>query len=604
MDCKSMTRLLILATALLTGNAVANNINAGGEKGLIRTMTTETHGLGALTFGGAIKGDWDDEYAIGPNGNYKTVFNINTRQDETFDASYLYSGDLYLVYGFHQAWDIGIDLPIYHDRTGWGQDHTSFGNLEITSKLRYPFNQDEFFINHAYFVRLALPTGAMGSGHFPRHAYYIEQKDDPIKDSYASTDWAFNPMMLWTMHFDRLNGNVPLKLHVNFGGAINSSSAVTAAIGLEYFPVENLSLFLETSGESRVIHYINDFSFYYFDNDIWLVTPGVKYEFPNGMHASLAVDIAIADYGFRSEWRERKYEFSTKGAPLIGVQFSLGWTGLRKLLDSDKDGIINKLDKCPQDKEDMDGFEDDDGCPEIDNDNDGLLDAKDKCPNTPTEVHGCPVEDVDKDGIDNKDDKCPEKAEDFDKFQDEDGCPDDDNDNDMVLDADDKCPQKPEDDDGFEDNDGCPDVDNDADGLRDAEDKCPNHKGLPENQGCPKTQEIKRGEPMLLNVSFMTGNAKLNVNSYTILDQVVESLTEWKDVKLEIQGHTDNTGTMEVNMKLSQARAESVRNYLIQKGVEPGRLKAVGYGPTVPIADNTTAEGRERNRRVQLKRTD
>ena len=128
MDMKKATGIVILAAVVFFANASANNINSGGEKGLIRTMTTETHGLGAITLGGAIKYDIDEDYAIGPNGQYN-VLNTKTNTIEQHDFAQLFSGDLYLVYGLHSAWDIGIDLPMYHDKTGWDQDHTDKGNL-------------------------------------------------------------------------------------------------------------------------------------------------------------------------------------------------------------------------------------------------------------------------------------------------------------------------------------------------------------------------------------------------------------------------------------------------------------------------------------------
>jgi outer membrane protein OmpA-like peptidoglycan-associated protein len=289
---------------------------------------------------------------------------------------------------------------------------------------------------------------------------------------------------------------------------------------------------------------------------------------------------------------------------MFGIQVSLGWTSFGRPIDDDHDGVVNERDKCPRDPEDKDKFKDEDGCPDIDNDNDGVLDLKDKCPNEPTAVDGCPSMDADRDGIQDKDDHCPKKAEDLDKFLDEDGCPEEDNDQDGILDKDDNCPNKAEDKDGFNDNDGCPDIDNDGDGVNDVNDKCPGQKGPVDNSGCPRAQEIMHGEPILLNVSFQTGRAELTVNSFTILDQVVESLKEWQDIKLEIQGHTDNVGGENYNMRLSQARAKSVVNHLISKGIAPDRLRAVGFGFSRPIADNKTALGRERNRRVEIRRID
>ena len=165
--------------------------------------------------------------------------------------------------------------------------------------------------------------------------------------------------------------------------------------------------------------------------------------------------------------------------------------------DRDHDGILDNVDKCPDDPEDKDGFEDEDGCPDKDNDKDGILDTKDKCPNEP---------------------------EDKDKFEDEDGCPDPDNDTDGIQDDDDKCPNEPEDKDGFEDEDGCPDPDNDKDGVPDAADKCPNDPGPPDNDGCPKkyTHIVVTQEKIELKqkIFFDTDKATIQPRSFSLLDEI------------------------------------------------------------------------------------
>ncbi len=606
MSQPNISKTLMLLTLFVPVILWANNVNTGGQKGIVRALTVETHGVGGINTGIGLKYDLDMYYAKGPSGTASGVQNtLNNNTYEEIDLSQLGSGVLFFSYGLANFWDFSLDLPVYHDKTGWGPDHTAFGNLELTSKLRYPFKQEEQFINQAYFLKVVIPTGAKGSGYFPRHAYYIKDLPSPEKDRYTSGDFVIIPQMIWSAYLDRLNSyKIPIRLHANFGGAIHSTGAIIAAFAGEFDINKNFTLFLELSGESRVSYYLSSFSFQSFDDDVFILTPGIKYKAKNGLHTTLGFDIGLADDDVRSEWLQRGYRFSTKGTPQFGVNLTVGWSGLAKMLDSDKDGVPNEFDKCPHEAEDIDKFQDKDGCPDIDNDKDGVLDAIDKCPNTFTEVQGCPVVDVDNDGIKNKDDNCPEKAEDMDGFEDTDGCPDEDNDKDKIFDQVDKCPQKAEDEDGFEDEDGCPDLDNDGDGFLDTEDQCPNNKGIVEKKGCPKADEIKRGKPMLLKVSFQTSKAVLNTNSFTILDQVIESLNEWKEIKLEIQGYTDNVGGFETNKRLSQDRAESVKQYMVSKGISSDRLNAIGYGPESPIADNKTAEGRERNRRVELKRID
>lgn len=146
--------------------------------------------------------------------------------------------------------------------------------------------------------------------------------------------------------------------------------------------------------------------------------------------------------------------------------------------------------------------------------------------------------------------------------------------------------------------------DSDGDGIADRLDKCPNKAGLSELDGCPKAREITRGQLVLKDVNFESGEATLLPASYVVLDEIAESFRQWPEVKVEVQGHTDNIGTPESNKILSQRRAETVREYLIQKGIAPDRITAVGYGQEKPVADNATPEGRAQNRRVELNRID
>jgi outer membrane protein OmpA-like peptidoglycan-associated protein len=248
-----------------------------------------------------------------------------------------------------------------------------------------------------------------------------------------------------------------------------------------------------------------------------------------------------------------------------------------KVGDRDGDGIPDDRDRCPKDPEDKDGFEDEDGCPENDNDNDGLVDVRDRCPVDP---------------------------EDKDSFQDEDGCPDPDNDTDGIGDTTDKCPTDPEDKDGFEDVDGCPETDNDKDGVPDVSDKCPNEPGPPDNNGCPKRFEhiVVTPEKIELKqkIFFETNKAVIMPRSFPLLQEIASVLKSRGTMKLRIEGHTDSRGKKTHNMKLSQSRADSVRQHLVGLGIDGTRLESRGYGPDQPIETNKTAAGREKNRRVEF----
>jgi outer membrane protein OmpA-like peptidoglycan-associated protein len=292
------------------------------------------------------------------------------------------------------------------------------------------------------------------------------------------------------------------------------------------------------------------------------------------------------------------------GAPAFRGLLLLGYRAPGKPIvhDVDGDGLLDDVDHCPNEAEDFDKWQDGDGCPEADNDKDGILDAADKC---------------------------PDEAEDFDQFADEDGCPDPDNDGDGILDDADQCPIVK----GVEALRGCPD--RDSDGLTDTADACPDEAGPESTQGCPDRDSdrvpdsrdkcpdapadpridpkrsdgcparvivTKNAIQILDKIYFDTNKATIKKISFSLLDEIAKVINENQDIKLiEVSGHTDSQGDDAKNMKLSQARADSVVAYLTLRGaVAPTRLTAKGFGETKPVDTNDTDDGRAMNRRVEF----
>ncbi len=257
-------------------------------------------------------------------------------------------------------------------------------------------------------------------------------------------------------------------------------------------------------------------------------------------------------------------------------------------LDGDKDGVADYLDECPQ----LAGIAALKGCP--DKDGDGVADIKDRCPDAAglLNLDGCP--DADADGVADLDDKCPGTKAGY--KVDVTGCPMD-KDGDSVVDEEDSCPDEK----GLAVLQGCPDKD--GDGIADKSDKCPDVVGIPANNGCPELPKevITQITKIASKIFFESGSDKLKAGSKTQLDDLADILKKYPEANLVIEGHTDNTGDAEKNVVLSQKRCESVKNYLVSKSIDANRLSATGYGQTRPIDDNKTAEGRAKNRRVELK---
>ena len=280
--------------------------------------------------------------------------------------------------------------------------------------------------------------------------------------------------------------------------------------------------------------------------------------------------------------------------------------------DSDGDGILDADDACP----DVKGVSDPDpkkhGCPPPpDRDGDGIIDSLDACPDvkgvasSDPQQNGCPP-DRDGDGIIDALDACPDVKGVSDPDPKKSGCPPD-RDGDGILDADDACPDVK----GVASSDpkknGCPPpVDTDGDGIFDDEDACPNEKGErnpdPKQNGCPKAVRVSEGEIFILEqVQFDTGKSTIKKVSDPLLDEVASVLQQHPEItKIEVQGHTDNQGKAASNKTLSQARSEAVVTALVKRGIDKTRLTAKGFGQEKPIAPNETAEGRQKNRRVQF----
>jgi outer membrane protein OmpA-like peptidoglycan-associated protein len=272
--------------------------------------------------------------------------------------------------------------------------------------------------------------------------------------------------------------------------------------------------------------------------------------------------------------------------------------------DRDGDGLVDKEDKCADQAEDKDGFQDEDGCPELDNDTDGIVDSADKCPTEtgPLQNLGCPIVDKDGDGTNDDKDKCLDEPEDKDGFQDEDGCPDLDNDNDGLPDGQDRCPIMT----GPSENGGCPDPDKDGDGVVDRLDACPEEPGVKDEKGCAKKYKmvVVKRDKIEIKKQIKFGSASANIigkESVAILNDVAAALKDAPYIKqVRIEGHTDSSGSDATNLRLSQQRADAVAAELIKRGIDPARLVPVGYGETRPIASNATARGKAENRRTEF----
>ncbi|MDB5105226.1 MAG: ompA [Fibrobacteres bacterium] len=554
---------------------------------------------------------------------------VVTRSGRTEQPSYFLLANSYLnlAYGLSDDWDLGVNLPVYYEEVQTSLNSeagNALGDVKLLAKYRMPWMDSKSAWGVSLIGGVTVPTSKKGLGMVPREMEYIPRNGAGRSEGSA----AFGPDVpefllsaALTGDFTKLAAPVPLLWHVNagvrkvgyeFGDDREFDDVLSASTALEYRIHEYFGVFGELYHEARFDQIWESAQW---DKDPTTFTFSAVVNTPVGLTFQAGMVFGMLRDGsspvvHTNEDGDALESFGLKGSVPVSMVFGVSWNGQVGVIDIDKDGIADNLDKCVTEAEDKDGFEDQDGCPESDNDKDGIADAMDKCPLQAEDLDGfqdadgCADPDNDNDGIADLKDKCPMEA----GTGDAEGCPNRDIDNDGIANELDKCPKEPEDKDGFEDTDGCIDADNDKDGIADALDKCPLEAEVvnqfKDEDGCPD-EVIKKGEKLVLKgVFFKTASAELTPESLPTLDKLAEQLIAFPEVKLEVQGHTDNVGPASKNKKLSAKRAEAVVAYLVTKGIAKDRLKAFGYGPEKPMGDNKTEDGRAMNRRVELLRND
>jgi outer membrane protein OmpA-like peptidoglycan-associated protein len=609
--------VVVLAAACTAGSVetAPASVAYNGTRGLIRTRSADTFNRGTLSF--------------------QLSSNYGKQDDEKLSPAYFGTADSALVdyhtfitraaltYALSDFFEIAADLEVRNwIRTeqevtdGLSLDTETRGGLgdtDVSAKLSIPLPSQTFKLG-AY-GNVTFPTGDK------ERAFTTDSNDITV-------------MGLATIDLSDLETFVPTRMHVNAGYRFNTNEDR----GYGIFDPENPdSSGFNPPGYPSVPADQNDSynDAFVFDAAIEFPAPQVtfflEFDWQKLLNVELPADAGVSTSTYTLspgvEFRGGSSSFEVGAdinlnsgdtpaginAPDWGLWLAFNYMNQTVASDADKDKVPDNRDGCVDQAEDIDGFQDADGCPDLDNDHDGVPDTSDKCADLAEDVDGfqdddgCPDLDNDQDGVQDTLDKCPNEPEDFDGDLDTDGCPDlvKDSDNDSLPDDLDRCPLQAEDIDGYQDDDGCPDLDNDLDGIPDESDKCPTQpetfNGVEDEDGCPDAKEIGK-QFVLRGINFESGRADLTPDSHTVLDQVIASMNAYPEARLEIRGHTDGQGPANFNLELSQRRAEAVRQYLIKGGIDPGRVSAVGIGEEEPIASNQTPEGRATNRRIEFRR--
>ena len=519
----------------------ANDCNTGGQAGVLRALSATTLGKAGIDIGAVCKYSTDDDYVTGPSGTGEVV-NLSNGMSVSRTAPQLLSGNIFAAFGLNRFWDFSVDFPVYQDLSGWGVSRAGMGDVEFATKLAYPFALPNAFLSQAYYLNVMVPTGDKQCGFFPRQTYYIRSDANSSGvDAFSTGAVFYNPMLLWTFDFSRLSPMLQLWFHINFGGVIAK----------------------EKSGSA--------------------VTAALALEYAPSTVITLFVELS-------GESRVKYYteSFSTDSFDKDPLRFSPGFRlNLPKGLYCVLSGDAGLSDRRPQYRAKW---------------NSGGYGYSTKALPAWSGQFCLGWSHVRKKAIAGTVGPAPKSAAVAARP-------------DTVITS---APQPMTSADNFPDR--YAPRDKDQDGVPDSIDKCPEAAGPASNGGCPSpitaassaastfpvpvAQEPLRKPLVLGAIHFETGESALSESSLAILAEVAESLNEWPEATVEIQGYSDQMGAEGTNLRLSQLRAQSVLAYLITKGVSSARLRAVGYGSVRPVATNKSAAGRRKNRRVELHRVD
>ncbi len=624
----SLLFLVLFAMLGLQTPARAQTLTSGGYDLRLFRPAVDSKGLASVN-GTDVLGHLDYSFGLILDGAFNLapysgfIHSTNTPPDEATRTNHLvkqyFTGVLHFNVGLFNSLVVGAQLPIIAIRgqnvTAKGQfndtespsglDYQGIGNLVLHAKYRI-LRMERQPIGLAAILQVGLPTGAsekfagepgatiwplMVLGYHPHRALRFNAEagyrfvtGEGATLNYNARTVPSNPMNATGTMLVRAGTPITYDDQITFGGGV----AVRVGPAFDII-AEGYGNQMRGSNGSLATEVLGGLKIFVDANSYLLIA---------GSCGNLCMPL---DGFSQPDYR--------------GV---LGFIFEPSIGDRDGDGYKDDSDDCPDDPEDFDDFEDEDGCPDPDNDRDGILDNDDECPLVPedhdgdADDDGCPEgDDADRDGDGILDgvDQCPDDPEDLDGFEDEDGCPDPDNDKDGILDVEDMCPNDPEDKDGFKDKDGCPDPDNDQDRILDVDDTCPNkpetYNGFEDKDGCPDRGSviIEDNQIVILEkIYFETDSAEIQQRSYAIVDAVGATMIGNPQIKkIEIQGHADERGEDEYNLRLTRDRAASVLEAIVQRGVDRGRMRSGGYGERCPIQDGHSEAAWEKNRRVEFK---
>ena len=360
----------IIVTGMLVSAAIANNLNTEGLSGVNKTYTAYSIGAGSFNLGVSLKGEYGDK-AVHKYRTVGTVEKIN---------ALLYGEDLFAGFGVTNWMDLAIDLPFYQDAIeGYDKNASGLGDLSASLKLMHPGMKTDALIRLAYIMRVSLPTGDFNSGYYVRDPQYVHVIDINHGPAFTSGGYNLNPVLAWTFDLTRLEIPKPVLFHLNFGmdalfGSTDQknipqeNTAMQGGLAAEWLVAPEWSLFIDFYGKSRLRNLMTGPFLKIFAHDLLNIAVGTKNTFRSGLYASFVVEGSLSTQKNFTYWSQAPngttMTYGTQPTPTVGATLTVGFGGIGKNADPDFDGNPNATDKCPNDAEDYDGYQDEDGCPD------------------------------------------------------------------------------------------------------------------------------------------------------------------------------------------------------------------------------------------------
>lgn len=355
---------------LTVASSFASLLNTGGLSGVNNTYTAYSIGRESFEIGVTAKVEYGDDAL------HDDVTGENNPQDVL-----LYGQNVFLGLGLTNWMDFGIDLPFYQDVIDkYEGDAVGVGDLAASIKIMHPGMKSDAIVRLAYIMRASFPTGSFKKGYYAREPQFGHTSQTNTGGAFTSGGYNLNPVLAWTFDLGRLKSPKPWLVHVNFGmdalfypedkrNIPQENTAMQGGLAIEWMFLPTSSLYLDFYGKSRLENITEGPFLEIFARDQLTLALGLKHRYASGLNLGLVVEGGLSTQKNFTQWAtthgDENKSYGIQPTPILGAAITLAYGKVGKKADSDFDRNPNHTDKCVNDAEDYDGYEDEDGCPDL-----------------------------------------------------------------------------------------------------------------------------------------------------------------------------------------------------------------------------------------------